>query len=216
MGQPLPHDYFYGNEAEQYMFIRFPKALISNNAYKSLSDGSKILYGLMLDRMGLSIKNGWLDDVGRSYIYFTLETIQEQMNCGHNKGVKMMAELENIGLIERKKQGWDGPPSFTSRSFCLTVEPKTPAPMTIIRRNIHREIKTSEKRNARLPIMGSQDFPIKVVQTSAYRKQIRLRLAILILTRIIIVILTILSNLIPRSIARQPRPKSRMGWEWMR
>ena len=80
--QPIEHDFYYGNEAEQFVFYRFPKALITNKNYKTVSDGAKILYGLMLDRMGLSIKNGWLDEQGRVFIYFTLEDLQEALrNC---------------------------------------------------------------------------------------------------------------------------------------
>ena len=86
MIQPQEHDYYYGSEAEQYTFYRFPKALFSNDRYKAMSDSAKILYGLMLDRMGLSLKNGWLDKENRVFIYFTLEDLQEYMNCGHNKG----------------------------------------------------------------------------------------------------------------------------------
>ncbi len=62
-----PYGYYYGNEAEQYTFYRLPKALFCNPRYKDLSDGAKILYGLMLDRMGLSVKNGWMDGQDRRY-----------------------------------------------------------------------------------------------------------------------------------------------------
>ncbi len=58
-------DYYYGSEAEQYSFYRLPKVLFTDPRYKTLSDGAKILYGLMLDRMGLSVKNGWLDEQDR-------------------------------------------------------------------------------------------------------------------------------------------------------
>jgi len=164
MGKPLPHDYFYGNEADQYMFIRFPKALITNAAYRELSDGSKILYGLMLDRMSLSIKNGWQDEVGRAYIIFTLEAAQEQMNCGHNKGVKMMMELEKIGLIERRKQGLGRPAVIYVKKFLheQRVEESrpnddNPQGNTDFRKE---EVKTSDYGKSRLPHQGSADFPI--------------------------------------------------------
>lgn len=114
---PILHDYYYGNEADQYTFYRLPKVLFTDSRYKTLSDGAKILYGLMLDRMGLSIKNGWLDEENRVYIYFTLEDSQEYMNCGHNKGVKLMAELDTIGLVERVKQGQGKPARVYVKKF---------------------------------------------------------------------------------------------------
>ena len=90
------NDYYYGNEAEQYTFYRLPKALFTNTLYKKVSDGAKILYGLMLDRMGLSIKNSWLDEQNRVYIYFTLEDVMKYMNCAQDKGVKLLAELDAV------------------------------------------------------------------------------------------------------------------------
>jgi len=183
MIQPQEHDYYYGSEAEQYTFYRFPKALFSNDRYKSMTDSAKILYGLMLDRMGLSLKNGWLDKENRVFIYFTLEDLQEYMNCGHNKGVKIMAELDNIGLIERVKQGLGRPTIIYVKRFstdCTYPTPTpTPPPPTVpsnksCQHNYTQgnqdfrkeESQTSEKRNPRLPIMGSQDFLFREVQTS--------------------------------------------------
>jgi len=106
MSRPLPYGYYYGNEANQYTFYRLPKALFVNERYKNLSNGAKILYGLMLDRVSLSTKNGWFDEQNRVYIIFTLENVQEYMNCKHEKAVKLLAELDTdkgVGLIERAK-----------------------------------------------------------------------------------------------------------------
>jgi hypothetical protein len=85
MSAPPFNDYYYGNEAAQYTFYRLPKALFTNDRYKSLSHGAKILYGLMLDSMGLSMKNGWLDEQNRVFIFFTLDDVQEYMNCYHQE-----------------------------------------------------------------------------------------------------------------------------------
>ena len=104
----MQFDYFYGNEAEQFTFYRIPKVLISSPQFKTVSDSAKLLYGLMLDRMGLSIRNGWFDEQGRAYIFYKLNDIEEDMNCSIGKCVKLLAELDTkkgIGLIERIKQG---------------------------------------------------------------------------------------------------------------
>jgi len=123
--QPIPHDYFYGNEADQFMFYRLPKALFTNNRYKMLSGDAKILYGLMLDRMGLSTKNGWLDDDGKVFIYFTLEDVQEYLNCQRDKGMKLLAELDDtkgVGLIERVKQGLGKPTIIYVKKFQIEAD----------------------------------------------------------------------------------------------
>ena len=63
----------------------------------------------MLDRMSLSIKNQWFDEENRAYIYFSIEDIMELLNCGRNKAVKSLQELDDekgIGLIEKRRQGF--------------------------------------------------------------------------------------------------------------
>ena len=57
--------YFYGNETEQFSFYRIPKMLFKDKLFKDVSAEAKVLYGLMLDRTGLSLKNGWLDEENR-------------------------------------------------------------------------------------------------------------------------------------------------------
>lgn len=68
MGDTINFDYYYGIEAEQFSFYRVPRLLIKDERFKGLSSDAKLLYGLMLDRMSLSMKNGWLDDENRAYI----------------------------------------------------------------------------------------------------------------------------------------------------
>ena len=160
---PMLHNYYYGNEAEQYTFYRLPKVLFTDSRYKTLSDGAKILYGLMLDRMGLSIKNGWLDEENRVYIYFTLEDSQEYMNCGHNKGVKLMAELDTIGLVERVKQGQGKPARVYVKKFIANdgecYHKKKTGGFPQGNQDFPKaEIQTSEKGKSRLPHNGSADF----------------------------------------------------------
>lgn len=119
----ISFDYYYGTQAEQFTFYRIPKVLFTDDKFKELSSDAKILYGLMLDRMTLSMKNGWLDEKNRVYIIFTLEQVMKYMNCGKDKGVKIFAELDSdkgIGLIERVKQGQGKPTLIYVKSFIIT------------------------------------------------------------------------------------------------
>ena len=111
MSIALQLDYYHGEEANQYNFYRIPKALFTDEHFKAMSAEAKILYGLMLDRMSLSTRNGWLDADGRVYIYFTLEDAIDMMGFGHNKIVRLVHELDEIGLIERKSRGRANPPA---------------------------------------------------------------------------------------------------------
>ena len=116
----MNYNYFYGSQAESYSFIRVPRLLMTGEEFKGLSTDAKLLYALLLDRMGLSMRNGWLDEEGRVYIYYTVDEIQEDLNCGHGKACKLLAELDTvkgIGLIERKKQGQGKPTKIYVKQF---------------------------------------------------------------------------------------------------
>ena len=110
-------DYFYGGQADLFSFYRIPKALFTNARIRGISAESKILYGLLLDRMSLSIKSGWLDKQGRVYIIFTTEEIMEVLYCADNKATKLMKELEGCGLIERKRRGLGKPSLIYVKNF---------------------------------------------------------------------------------------------------
>lgn len=106
--EKIQFDYYRGMEAEQYSFYRVPKILFTAECFKELSCEAKVLYGLLLDRMSLSMKNHWLDEEERVYIIFTVEEIAELLNCGTQKAVKLLKELDSekgIGLIEKKTFG---------------------------------------------------------------------------------------------------------------
>ena len=113
-------DYFYEEESEQFSFYRIPKALFTDDVFSGLSTDAKLLYGLMIDRMTLSRRNQWIDDNGRVYIIFTLEEIIEYLNCGKDKGVKIIGELDEekgIGLIQRERQGLGKPTRIYVKNF---------------------------------------------------------------------------------------------------
>ena len=124
--ESIVFDYYYGLEAEQYAFYRIPKVLMSDPLFKTLSLEAKFLYGMMIDRLALSAKNGWKDAEGRIYIYFTIEDICENLTCGKDKAVKALKELEkDIGLIERKKQGQGKPTMIFVKNFTRIIEEDT-------------------------------------------------------------------------------------------
>lgn len=116
----LKLEYYYGNEADGYSFYRIPKLLFVEERFKRLSVDAKMLYGIMLDRMGLSFKNGWFDKEGKVYIYFTLEEAMETLGYAHTKIIRIMSELDDIkgvGLIVRKKQGQGKPTMIYVKKF---------------------------------------------------------------------------------------------------
>ena len=114
--------YFHDYESEQFAFYRIPKVLFTDEYFRNLSSDAKVLYGLMLDRMALSIRHQWFDEEGKVYIIFTVEQVIQYMNCGRDKAMKTLAELDTkkgIGLIERVKQGFGKPDIIYVKNFIL-------------------------------------------------------------------------------------------------
>ena len=142
--QEIQFDYFHGMEAEQY----------------TLSCEAKVLYGLMLDRMSLSIKNRWFDEEDRVYIIFTVEEIAELLNCGTQKAVKLMKELDDnqgIGLIEKKRLGLGKPNVIYVKNFILkekcSPEQRGKAPENL------GNTQNSENHNSRIVKTTNQELP---------------------------------------------------------
>ncbi len=102
-------DYFYGQAGELFSFFRIPKALFQEQRFQDLSTDAQTLYGILLDRMSLSVKNEWFDKKGRVFIIFTIEDVKRTLRCADNKATRLLRELEKFGLIERKRRGQGKP-----------------------------------------------------------------------------------------------------------
>ena len=110
-------DYFYEEQSESYSFYRIPKMLFTEEIFEALSTDAKVLYGLLLDRISLSRENGWLDDAGRVYVYYTIKSVKKSMRCANTKACGLLRELDEFGLIERKKQGLGKPTIIYVKDF---------------------------------------------------------------------------------------------------
>ena len=106
----MEYPYFKGLEADRYSFYRVPKALVKADLFQKMSGDAKLLYAVLLDRMSLSIKNGWQDKHGNAYIICTIEEVMDSIHCARQKAVKLLDELEQeFRLIERRRQGLGKP-----------------------------------------------------------------------------------------------------------
>ena len=151
-------DYFYGEESEQFSYFRIPRLLVRSKKFKTLSTDAKLLYGLMLDRMGLSAKHGWYDDLGRVYIYYTLDEIQTDLMCGHNKAVRLLAELDTGKDRLRPDRAREAGARPSGKDLRQKIR--------------HDRCARSSPFCAyfRLPGFGNADFPKTNFQTSAFGK----------------------------------------------
>ena len=161
--------YFHDYESEQFAFYRIPKVLFTDEYFRNLSSDAKVLYGLMLDRMALSIRHQWFDEEGKVYIIFTVEQVIQYMNCGRDKAMKTLAELDTkkgIGLIERVKQGFGKPDIIYVKNFILRTSKD-------VKNNDESEERYSTKsrgRRSRLIGVGKIDLSWSEKSTSRGRK----------------------------------------------
>ena len=84
-------DYFYEHESELFTFYRVPKVLFTEEPFKNMNCEAKLLYGLLLDKMGLSRKSGWFDKQGRAFVYYGISHIMEDLGCAHSKAVMSLS-----------------------------------------------------------------------------------------------------------------------------
>ena len=122
----IQFEYFYGSQAEQFSFYRIPKVLFKDKTFSKISTDAKVLYGLMLDRMNLSVKNRWFDNENRVYIIYTVSDIMDELGCAEQKAIKLLSELDikkGIGLIERKRQGLGKPNIIYVKNFIYQSTP---------------------------------------------------------------------------------------------
>lgn len=100
------NQYYSSAEMQKYNFYRMPKVLIGNEKYLELSNNAKLLYAIILDRASLSERNAWIDEQNKVVVFLTIDEACRLLNIGHNTATKIFKELDDYGLIERKKQGF--------------------------------------------------------------------------------------------------------------
>ena len=118
----MKFNYYYGSEADQFSFIRIPKIMLIDQMFQTLSMAAKVLYGVLLDRMSLSMKNEWLDEESRVYIIYQIGEIQEDLGFTKKKAMDLLAELEEFGLLEKKRRGHGLPNILYVKSFMTDKE----------------------------------------------------------------------------------------------
>lgn len=124
MDNQMNFDYYYGLEGEQFSYVRIPKLIMMDKVFSGLTDRAKILYGVLLDRMSLSRKNHWLDDMNRVYIIFSIQEVCTALGCSKPSACKALSELDTdggIGLIERHRRGQGKPDIIYVKNFISYV-----------------------------------------------------------------------------------------------
>lgn len=166
-------EYYYGTQADQFSFIRIPRILLLDEAFSTLSLSAKVLYSVLLDRMGLSMKNKWLDEENKVYIIYQITEIQSDLGFSKKKAMDYLTELEKIGLIEKKKRGFGLPNIIYVKSFMAhqssqrSNEMGTSQEKDAVHRSIERgtpevmnkHLRGAETDTSEVPNNGLQEVP---------------------------------------------------------
>lgn len=103
-------NFYKVNETLNHKYYQIPQELFINSLYKNaLNSDSKLLYGFLLDRLSLSIKNNWHDEDGNVYLIFTRKEVQDKLNLSDKTVTKAFKQLSDANLIYEKKQGFSKP-----------------------------------------------------------------------------------------------------------
>ena len=120
-------------------YMAYPRFLLKMD----ISETAKLIYVLLLDRARLSMKNeGWEDEQGHVFIYYTIESLAE--DCGKSPMTvkNALAVLEERGLIFRKRQGAGLP----SKIYVKVQTENCPAGGTTFRSQTDKKLSASNKQ----------------------------------------------------------------------
>lgn len=115
----MDFQYMYGKQADQYSFIHIPKKLVTEKVFTDITIHAKVLYGLLLDRMGMAVKNKWIDEDDRVCVVYPIKEIQNDMGVTRKKAMECLAELENAGLIEKHFRSMGLPSIYYVKDFAV-------------------------------------------------------------------------------------------------
>lgn len=182
MSDKRKFDYFHGQEADKHSFYRIPQVLFTDDKFRQLSTDAKVLYGLMLNQMSLSVKNKWIDGEKRTFIFFSLEKTMEMLNCKKNKAIAIIKELDEetgLGLIEKKRQGQGKPTIIYVKNFMTKeiepaqkLEKQTSTTEEILMDSVSEVGKTNSLKLEKTTFRSSNNKPLEVgKKDSIYNKK---------------------------------------------
>lgn len=161
----MKFDYFYGKESDMMSFYRIPKLLITDPYFEDLDNEAKLMYGLLLDRMSLSAKNGWYDNQRRVFIIYGQKKLMQDLHRGRNKVYDMLNALEKIGLIEREKDKKYNPDKIYVKMFIDQASERKS------RKNSVSENQTSAKQNNIVRITGPSVKKTEICENDTFEMQ---------------------------------------------
>ncbi|MGC7597703.1 replication initiator protein A [Staphylococcus epidermidis] len=146
------------NQANQNFYM-LHKVLFVNEKYKKLSDSAKVTYAILNDRVSLSIKNNWIDQNGDIYFIFTNENLQEVLDKSKNTITKIKKELQEVGLLEQVKTGFNRPNKLYLHEIETNINIEKEIQNTILNNEESSDGKDSQKMGVQNPKRWESRIP---------------------------------------------------------
>ena len=167
----MTFDFYTGLQAEQFSFIRIPKLLLLSPEFRKLSIQAKMLYAVLLDRMSLSVKNHWMDEQNRVYIIYQVDEIVQDLGFTKRKAMDVLTELEQFGLVARKRRGRGLPNYLYVKNFLSGLSAFQPVGNGQAR-NAHSHTSASCRKESRsADTVTSPALTIDTISTGAASEQ---------------------------------------------
>ena len=167
MREPLNLKYYRGDEPDNLCFYRIPKVLFTKACFEEVSTDAKVLYGILLDYASLSRENRWLDEKSRVYIYYSVQRVCAYMGCKKDKAMKLLAELEEFGLIERVKRGQGKSDIIYVKSFEVPEDAEDKEVIKSLNRNADTRQEVVEKTDwSEKPTTFYEEEPVGKIDRS--------------------------------------------------
>lgn len=163
----MEFQFYYGSQADQFSFIRIPRIIITEKSFAELSLQAKMLYSVLLDRMSLSRKNGWFDEENRVFIIYPISEIQEDLGISKKKAMNYLSELENFGLVQKKKRGFGLPSIIYVKNFMLDEQIRSMQKVTSESlKDVVRSPKNGTSRSVKCATRGEENGTTEVLKSA--------------------------------------------------
>ena len=124
-------DYHYGKQALQYAMVEIPLLMFIDDAFEPLSLETKVVYGILLQRIRLANRNGWRDEDGKLYVIYPLEQMHKDIGLSTRTISDSLKQLEDLGIVDICVRGQGKPNLYYVKNFIYKDEKSDSRPEKI-------------------------------------------------------------------------------------
>ena len=124
--QPMALD-----DAQNFRYVRMPRRLFSDSRYADISPDAKMAYAFLLDRLPLSVRNGWVNEQGEAFVVFPRSSLARTLGVGEKRASAIFRQLAEKGLLREERRGFgEANRIYLAKAEFGNAADDTPAPST--------------------------------------------------------------------------------------